>query len=149
MAIGSTVARSANGRRPTWRRGILAGALAAIPAGVLLAAVAPGDVAVPGVADPAGTLAGWLAVLALGAAGGAVFGVAVERAGEYPDAPRERVVLGTVYGTALWFLLEHALPLVVAATDPGAPGRPRLDAFPLAVLLVYGVVLALATRPSG
>ncbi|WP_226011464.1 hypothetical protein [Halomicrobium salinisoli] len=149
MAIGSTVARSTNGRRPTWRRGILAGALAAIPAGVLLAAVAPGDVAVPGVAGPAGTLAGWLAVLALGAAGGAVFGVLVERAAGYADAPRGRALLGIAYGTALWFLLEHALPLAAAATGSGAPGRPRLNAFPLAVLLVYVVVLALATPSSG
>ncbi|WP_225332672.1 hypothetical protein [Halomicrobium urmianum] len=146
MAIGSAVAQAANGRRPAWTRGILAGALAAIPAGVLLGAVGPRGVAVPGVTGTAGTLAGWVAALVLGAAGGAVFGVLAERAGGYADALRARVILGITYGTALWFLLEHAVPLAAAATDSGGLGRPRLDAFPLAVLLVYGVVLALATR---
>jgi hypothetical protein len=129
---------------PTWLRGLAAGLIGGLGAGVFLALTVPTALAetLPGLVGTSGVGAGWLVLLV----GSGVLGIAFTEAVERRPVRRPlstAVVLGIGYAVALWFVAALAVPTWLGVVGANELPIPWLDPTVLAGLLLYGVVLGI------
>ena len=129
---------------PTWLRGLAAGLIGGLGAGVFLAVAAPIALAetLPGLLGASGAGTGWLVLFVGSGLLGIAFTEAVER------RPLRRplstaVVLGIGYAVVLWFVAALAVPTWLGVVGSSTLPVPWLDPTVLAGLLLYGVVLGI------
>ncbi|WP_153552076.1 hypothetical protein [Halomicrobium sp. LC1Hm] len=123
---------------PTWLRGLAAGLIGGLGAGVFLTLTAPTVLSetFSALLWASGTAVGWLVLVTASAAAGILFSTAVGR-----QALSTTVVLGIGYSVALWLVAAVALPAWLGAVGATAPPFPWLDPTLLAGLALYGIVL--------
>ena len=149
MAPETPGSRAARGRvptvSPTWLRGLAAGLIGGLGAGVFLALAAPATVAetLPGLVGTVGAATGWLVLLA----GSGLLGVAFTETVERRPVRRRlstATILGIGYAVALWAVAAVAVPAWLGVVGTGGLPVPWLDPTVFAGLLLYGVVLGTA-----
>ncbi|MFB6281204.1 MAG: histidine kinase [Haloferacaceae archaeon] len=148
MALEHTEARAAFENSPAWRGGALAGFVATVAMGLVMALMnlAVIQESIAGLYGLGGSLAaGWVAHLAHGTLFGAVFALLLADPGLYrlTDWRWKTLLAGVVYALVLGvFGAGIIMPIWLAAAGvPGPSSIPHVTAPLLLWHLVYGLVL--------
>ena len=124
-----------------WKAGVIGGLGGGLVFGVMMTVMMPAiiEMAIPGMYGLDGGVAGWTIHMAHSAVLGVVFAALAAAVPQYTNTPAKSLVVGVVYGVALWAVLATVvMPAWVGAVLPMNPPVPDVNPMSLVGHVVYG-----------